>query len=167
MSSNVILTTARTQRQQCYALRAQAKTVDWNTVPWFVQQSEQPTCFFQEDPGHRRTPWYVSHPAVCHLWVAVLPRPSLQWQTPALQNAGNFHLVPEPTVERKIEAAIFQAYREKQKTQKTLQPMNKMRAHTHREWKPSGFHLHPQCSHILAQIWRKMGKKKKSHGIYS
>lgn len=61
---------------------------------------------------------------------------------------------------KKKKGAIFQAYREKQKNQKTLQPMNKM--HTHREWKPSGFHLHPQCSHILAQIWReRWGRKKK------
>lgn len=37
--------------------------------------------------------------------------------------------------------------------------------HTHREWKPSGFHLHPQCSHILAQIWRKMGEKKISWNL--
>lgn len=68
-------------------------------IPWFGQQSEQPTCFFQEGQGHRRTPWCVSQPAACHQWVAVLPQPSQLWQTPKPQTAENFHLVPEPTVE--------------------------------------------------------------------
>lgn len=71
--------------------------IDFTVIPWFVQRSELPACFFQEGPGHRRTPWCASRPAACHLWVAVLPQPSLQWWTPTQQNAGNFRLVPEPT----------------------------------------------------------------------
>lgn len=76
-------------------------------VPWFGQQSEQPTCFFQEGQGHRRTPWCVSQPAAGHQWVAVPPQPCQLWQTPEPQTAESFHLVPEPTVEAKKKKKPF------------------------------------------------------------
>lgn len=149
-------------------LRYKGSIGDWtgirnshlNAVPWFEQQSEQPTCFFQEDLGHRRTPWYVSRPGACHLRVAALPRPSLQWQTPALQNAGNFHLVPEPTVEKseqerergekKKKEAISQAC-----DAKKLPPENKMRTRWRLE--ATWFSLTPSVFTYFSTNWKECG----------